>query len=66
MKTSTKIALGLTAALATGVVIYVVRKRRFARMLQNIADEGYETARDILYPHNGRDRNLHYGPVVPR
>lgn len=35
-------------------------------MLKRVADEGYETAIDVLYPlkRNGV-RTLHYGPVIP-
>ena len=66
MKTSTKIALAVTAAAAAGIAIYAVRHKRLERILKNVADEGYETARDILYPRNGRGSRLQYGPVIPR
>ena len=35
-------------------------------MLQDIADEGYETASDILYPGKSFSNELRYGPVIPQ
>jgi hypothetical protein len=69
MKTSTKVLAGIgvavVAAYITGYVIATVRSNKGKRMLSVISDEGYETARDILYPKNrGRDK-LRYGPILP-
>jgi hypothetical protein len=36
------------------------------RMLNRIAEEGYETASDILFPkEEAKEESLHYGPVLP-
>lgn len=35
-------------------------------MLQDIADEGYETASDILFPGQRFSNELRYGPVIPQ
>ena len=67
MKLSTKILLGFSAIAAAGVAIYLVRKNNTRVMLEQIADEGYETAHDVLFPNkNKRDRRLQYGPVFPQ
>ncbi len=53
MRNGQKITIGITAIAAVGVIIYVARKRRQKRIftrLDRIAEEGYETAGDILYP----------------
>jgi len=66
MKTSTKITLGMAAIVATGVLIYVTRSYNTRKRLLHIANEGYETAHDILYPRQyNRGRKLQYGPVLP-
>lgn len=66
MKLSQTIALGIAAMATTAIVVYVLRCSETKRMLNEIADEGYETAQDILFP--GKDiqsKNLQYGPVIP-
>jgi len=36
------------------------------RILTRVADEGYETAYDILFPkEETRGEKLHFGPVIP-
>jgi hypothetical protein len=54
MKNRTKIILGLTAVGAISAVLLLSRKQKAKKkkmkMLDDIADEGYETAGDILYP----------------
>lgn len=66
MKTSTKITLGLAGIVLTGVVIYATRSYNTRKRLLHIANEGYETAHDILYPRQyNRGRKLQYGPVLP-
>ncbi|HEX7903137.1 MAG TPA: hypothetical protein VF487_04590 [Chitinophagaceae bacterium] len=51
-----------------GIGLYSLRffKKGKRKMLSRVADEGYETAIDVLYPtkKNGV-RTLHYGPVIP-
>lgn len=40
------------------------RKRRHHSRLSDVADEGYETAHDIIYPDSSRkSKKLRYGPV---
>lgn len=66
MKKATTISLGLIAVAATtGVLIYQARRRRQQRIRQQIADEGYETAHDILYPRRSDGWEGVYGPVLP-
>jgi hypothetical protein len=71
MKTTSKITLLLAAVGAAAIVIYVTRrghtKANAKKMLNQVADEGYETASDILFPGKKIDGgHLHYGPVLPR
>ncbi len=69
MKISKKTLFSLLALTAVGVVIYMSRKGKdedCEGKLAHIADEGYETANDILYPnHPRKEKNLRYGPVLP-
>jgi hypothetical protein len=65
MKLSQTIAITLAFAAAAGIVGYMVRWSKTKRMLNLIADEGYETAEDILFPGKKvQSKNLHYGPVI--
>lgn len=68
MKLSQKIliSVGLVAVIA-GVFLYVNRDRcDTKRMLTQIADEGYETAQDVLFPgKNIQGKHLKFGPVIP-
>ena len=53
MKKRQIIIIGITSLLAIGLTIYIAGKTKKDRMLQRldkIADEGYETAADVLYP----------------
>lgn len=45
-----KIAIGIASTLAIGFLVYQLRKTNCERKLTNIADAGYETAFDVLYP----------------
>ena len=65
MKRTLKILAVLTAL--TGVGLLVVRKSTRRRQLKRVADNGYETAHDVLYPgkHVKQHKKLHYGPVLP-
>lgn len=66
MKRAVTIAGFATAIAITGYIIYRVRKTIGVRMRESIAEEGYETASDILYPSQRlRGQNLQYGPVLP-
>jgi len=69
MKTSTKTMIGVAALAAVGLAIYVLsREKRLARKdrLAHVADEGYETAHDVLYPNKYKPSKLQYGPVLPK
>jgi hypothetical protein len=64
MKKISKVLIGLF--LLTGVGIFVMRKINTRRKLEQVADNGYETAQDVLFPGKGiRSKKLHYGPVLP-
>lgn len=66
MKTQNKILFGLAAAAVVGLVVYAIRRKNTKRMLKDIAEEGYETAHDVLFPNKRkRDPRLQYGPVIP-
>lgn len=67
MKKTNKFLLGVAAAAAVGIIVYAMKsRRRTAFRHARVADEGYETAHDILYPNQkGRHRKLHFGPVLP-
>ena len=62
-----KLILGIgLAAVTTGILVYAVRRARACNRSANVADEGYETAHDILYPEKKhRGAKLHFGPVLP-
>jgi hypothetical protein len=65
MKKFLKILAGLFAL--TGVGIFIMRKINTRRKLKQVADNGYETAEDVLYPRKEiKSKKLHYGPVLPR
>ncbi len=53
MKNREKLFIGITAVLAVRLAIFIAGKTKKDRMLERldkIAEEGYETAADILYP----------------
>ncbi|HYV54946.1 MAG TPA: hypothetical protein VE933_10230 [Chitinophagaceae bacterium] len=65
MKKSLKVVAGLAILAAAG--IYIIRRMNTRRELERVADDGYETAHDVLYPgKNIRSRKVHYGPVHPK
>ena len=56
MRNREKVLIGITSVLAIGLAMYIVGKTKKDRMwerLDKIAEEGYETAADILYPLKG-------------
>jgi hypothetical protein len=62
-----KMAIIFTAAIASGLAIYALRRRlKYEVMRDRVANEGYETALDILFPRNHNFfKKLQYGPVLP-
>lgn len=53
MRNKEVVLIGITALLAVGLAVFIAGKTKKDRMLQRldkIAEEGYETAADILYP----------------
>ena len=66
MKISNIIGLGIAILAITVAAVYVKKCADTKRMLNQISDEGYETAHDILFPgKNMESKNLQYGPVIP-
>ena len=66
MKTTKKLMYSAAALAFTGLLVYVTRRANTKRRIAEVANEGYETAADLLYPKtNKRFKKLHYGPVLP-
>lgn len=66
MKKTNRVILAIGLAAVAGLVIYTIRRHQSNQRFAKIADEGYETAHDILYPHKNKSRRkVHYGPVLP-
>jgi hypothetical protein len=66
MKISKIIGFSLAVVAVAGVAIYIAKKIERKNMLDQIADEGYETAHDILFPDESfKSNKLQYGPVIP-
>lgn len=66
MKITTKTMLGIATITALGIAFILGTKKSKKVNLDQIADEGYETAHDILYPKQfSREKKLRYGPVLP-
>jgi hypothetical protein len=53
-----KIIAGISLLTLTGVIIYLWRRQRIHSVNQlkaeQVAEEGYETAHDVLFPKRGR------------
>lgn len=69
MKIKTSAIIGLAAlGVIVAAVILTNKKGRKIRLTQ-VADEGYETAHDMLYPNKFKSsresKELRYGPVLP-
>ena len=69
MKLKTSAIIGLAAlGVIVAAVILTNKKGRKIRLSQ-VADEGYETAHDMLYPNKfnspRESKELRYGPVLP-
>lgn len=65
MKTTTLLLSAISIAAATTLAWLIVRKIKRSKRLNRIAEEGYETAIDILYPHKIQSRKLQYRPTLP-
>jgi hypothetical protein len=66
MKATKKIIAGIGLVAAVGLIIYLVHRRKTNRMDEKVAEHGYETASDILFPgKNKGGRKNKYGPVLP-
>ena len=56
----------ILATIGVAVIsILMLRRKKRKKMLTRVAEEGYETAADILYPGKSVSSKLHYGPVIP-
>lgn len=71
MKKSLRVFAGLAILTAAG--IYIIRRIKTRReldtrrALERVADDGYETAHDVLYPGKKiRSSKVRYGPIHPR
>ena len=65
MKKMTKVFI--LAAVATPLIIYTIRRIQSRKMRGKIADEGFETATDILYPDKKSSFSKYrVGPVLPQ
>jgi hypothetical protein len=66
MKKTSRILVGVGIAAVAGFIIYAVRRHQSNLRHARIADEGYETAHDILFPpKKNKRKKVHYGPVLP-
>ena len=66
MKKITQALLMVTSvALTFSAIMLASSMLRRKNRLIKIADEGYETAHDILYPSRADKYKLHFGPVLP-
>ncbi len=66
MKTTKKIIYSAATIAFTGLLVYAIRKKNTKKRVAQVANEGYETAADILHPEKSkRFKKLHYGPVLP-
>ena len=66
MKVLKIIGFSLAVVAVAGAAVYLAKKIERKNMLNQIADEVYETAHDILFPGKSFESNkLQYGPVIP-
>ncbi|HRN90960.1 MAG TPA: hypothetical protein PLS87_00920 [Ferruginibacter sp.] len=65
MKTTTLLLSAISITATTALAIYLIRKIKESKRLKRIAEEGYETAIDILYPHKLNTKKLQYRPTIP-
>ena len=65
MKTTTLLLSAISITATTALAIYLIRKIKESKRLKRIAEEGYETAIDILYPQKLNTKKLQYRPTLP-
>ena len=66
MKKTDKILIAVAAGFLAGLIVYAARRYKERSILNQVANEGYETAHDILFPNKSQmGKKLHYGPVLP-
>lgn len=65
MKTTTLLLSAISITATTALAIYLIRKIKESKRLKRIAEEGYETAIDILYPQKLNTKKLQYRPTIP-
>jgi predicted transcriptional regulator len=66
MKTYSKITLGAAALAFATIMIANKKKVNAQKQISEIANEGYETAADILNINKGKSvKKMHFGPVLP-
>jgi hypothetical protein len=66
MKIKTSTIVGLAALGIVVAAVLLANKKGRKNRLTQIADEGYETAHDMLYPNSFKGaEELRYGPVLP-
>ncbi|MBX2887347.1 MAG: hypothetical protein KF829_01720 [Ferruginibacter sp.] len=64
-KKGTLLAL-ISAALAATAIYQIVKGFKSAKRANHVANEGYETAHDILFPKKETPKHkVHLGPVLP-
>lgn len=66
MKFNCMLTFVLAAIGAASAIVYFTRRVSANRRLVHVADGGYETAQDILFPGKRMRGRLHYGPVLPK
>lgn len=61
------IAVGIAAFAAALIIHELLHDYDTRKKINQLADEGYETALDILFPEKEiRNKKLHFGPVLPK
>ncbi len=46
-----KLAIAIASTIAVGVIVYLIQKDKAEKKSMRVADAGYETAHDILFPY---------------
>ncbi len=66
MKSTIKLAVSIGLIyLAAKAISRINRNTKNSSRLRKVANEGYETAIDVLFPEKQTKGRLHYGPVIP-